>query len=99
MRRMKSSLAVAQDAMKARINVSQQAASLPAPAHHGRVQYFREPHTAIPKLAKDWGMSAKSLRRLFEKETEGVIRLGTDKITMFVSESAARRVYAKLSRC
>jgi hypothetical protein len=97
MRRIKPNLAERQAAMKAQITVSQQVAS-PQLSHHGRVQYFRESHVPIPKLAKDWGMSAKSLRRLFEEETEGVIRLGTDKVTMFVSESAARRVYARLSR-
>ncbi len=98
MGRIKPNLAERQAAMKARITVSQQVASPQLSPHHGRVQYFRESHLPIPKLAKNWGMSAKSLRRLFEEETEGVIRLGTDKVTMFVSESAARRVYARLSR-
>ena len=84
--------------MEARITVTPQIASPQSTPLHGRVQYFRESHMPIPKLAKNWGISAKTLRRLFEQETEGVIRLGTDKVTMFVSESAARRVYARLSR-
>lgn len=62
------------------------------------VQYHTEQHWAIPELASRWGMSSKTLRRIFGRETEGVIRVGDDKVTMFVSESAARRVYARLSR-
>lgn len=94
--RRKKNLADEQAAMRARNGV--ETIEVVGRKTVSNVQHHQEQHTTILKLAKLWDTSPKKLRREFELETEGVIRFGTDKITMKISESAARRVYARLSR-
>src|SRR5690349_13526476 len=60
-------------------------------------------HYGPVELAKMWGLSAKTVRRLFDEE-DGVIRLENPEqrykrgyTSLRISESAARRVYSRLS--
>jgi hypothetical protein len=63
---------------------------------------MEEKHYTPVELAKTWGMSAKTVRRLFEDE-EDVMRIVRPETrykrkhtALFISESAARRVRAGL---
>ena len=67
------------------------------------LEVFREHHYKPTELAKLWGVSPDTIRRLFRDEA-GVIRLENKKqafkhvyTTLLIPESVARRVYTRLS--
>ena len=67
------------------------------------MSFMDEKHYTPPQLAKMWGMSASLVRSLFENE-EGVIRIERSEqrfkrgyTSLRISESAAKRVYARLT--
>jgi len=62
-----------------------------------------EKHYTPPELAKHWGMSADSIRALFETEPD-VLKLDRPEqrykrgyTSYYIPESVARRVYARLT--
>jgi hypothetical protein len=61
-----------------------------------------EKHFAPAELAKIWGVSTVTIRRMFERET-GVLKLGRTHgrkrryLTLRIPESVAVRVHAKLA--
>jgi len=57
-----------------------------------------EQHYSVPYLAKLWALSPQTIRRLARKERDGVGKIGTNKTTFVISESAKNRIYQKLVR-
>jgi hypothetical protein len=94
MSRLRPSLVEKQAELRTRLTGS--TAEGPTPVH--AKPHHREQHYTITQLSQLWGISSKSLRSAFALETAGVLRLGTDRVTSYISDSTARRVYARLSR-
>ncbi len=64
----------------------------------------REKHYSIHEISKLWGLSEKTIRRIFQNE-RGVVELGTEEsrskrayITRRIPESVMRRVHRQLRK-
>jgi AraC-like DNA-binding protein len=64
----------------------------------------KEKHYSIPEISTLWGLSEKTIRRIFQDE-QGVVELGTEEsrskrayITRRIPESVLRRVHRRLRK-
>jgi len=63
-----------------------------------------EQHYTVPQVAAMWGCSKQTVRRLFQDEPD-VLRVGSEEQrykrpyqTLYITETALRRVYARCSK-
>ncbi len=75
---------------------------MPQPVREASLGAFSERHYTLAELAQLWGLSEKTIRRIFSEEP-GVVKWGHDEgrlkrayVTLRVPESVVERVHRRL---
>jgi hypothetical protein len=91
-------LATAQERMKRRHGATVKAS--PAPTYNSAEQVEHEQHFTPAEIAKQWGISPKTVRRMFVN-TPGVLKLGTKgkHVSLRIPGRLLKAYHAKLSAC